>query len=149
MKKFISILLLLATVSIVANAQQSFAKQFKGNPDFTCVTISKAALRMLPLKDKMGVNIGSVADKLDKVEIVNATSDETSEILTKTCERWVEDNGFESFIDADEEGKHASIFTKTDSEPKVFLLLGNDGVTAGVIILYGTMTLEDMRGIIH
>lgn len=149
MKKFISILLLLATVSIVANAQQSFAKQFKGQPDFTCVTISKAALRMLPLKDKMGVNIGSVADKLDKVEIVNATTDETSEILTKTCERWIEDNGLESFIDVDEEGQQASIFTKTDSEPKVFLLLGNDGDTTAVIILYGTMTLEDMQSIIH
>jgi len=54
MKRFISILVLLATMSFVASAQPSFAKQFKGKPGYSCVTLSKAALRMMPLQDKMG-----------------------------------------------------------------------------------------------
>lgn len=103
MKRFISILVLLATMSFVASAQPSFAKQFKGKTGYSCVTLSKAALRMMPLQDKMGVNVGSVADKLDRLEIVNANTPQTSKHLKSVCEQWIETDGFEDFIDVDEE----------------------------------------------
>lgn len=148
MKRFFSILVLLAAMSLVASAQPSFAKQFKGKPGYSCVTLSKAALRMMPLQDKMGVNVGSVADKLDRLEIVNANTPQASKNLRSVCEQWIETDGFEDFIDVDEEGEQASIFIKTGDEQNVFLMLAvEDGETA-VIILYGTMTVEEMRGIV-
>ncbi len=149
MKRFISILVLLATMSFVASAHPSFAKQFKGKPGYSCVTISEAALRMMPLQDKMGINVGSVADKLNRLEIVKANTPEASKNLRSVCEQWIEADGFEDFIDVDEENEQASIFIKTGDEQNVFLMLAvEDGETA-VIILYGTMTLEEMRGIVN
>ncbi len=149
MKRFISILILFATMSFVASAQPSFAKQFKGKPGYSCVTISKAAMRMMPLQDKMGVNVGTVADKLNRLEIVKANTPEASKNLRSVCEQWIETDGFEDFIDVDEENEQASIFIKTGDEQNVFLMLAvEDGETA-VIILYGTMTVEEMRGIVN
>ena len=149
MKRFISILVLLATIGFVASAQSSFAKQFKGKQGYSCVTISKAAMRMIPLQDKMGVNVGSVADKLDRLEIVKANSPEASENLRRVCEQWIETDGFEDFLDVDEEREQASIFIKEGDNQNIFLMLAVENGETAVIILYGTMTLEEMRGIIQ
>jgi len=149
MKRFILILVLLATVGFVASAQPSFAMQFKGKPEYSCVTISKAAMRMMPLQNEMGINVGSVADKLDKLEIVKANTAEASETLRNICEQWVETDGFESLIDVDDDGEQASIFIKESDKQNVFLMLAVDKEETAVIILYGTMTLEEMRRIIN
>lgn len=156
MKRIISIALLftLATIAVVASAQTSFAKQFKGKDGYSCITISKAALRLMPgqnvMGNYMGINVGSVADKLDRLEIIETSTPRAATELKKACEQWIESDGFEDFIDIDEEGERTSIFIKTGSEQNVFLLLDDekDGDT-DVIILYGTMTLEEMRNIIN
>ena len=58
----------------------------------------------------------------------------------------IEKDDFESVIDVDEEGQQASIYAKIDGDNNVFLLLAQDEETA-VIIIYGSMTLEDIQGI--
>ena len=148
MKKIISILVLLATMGFVASAQPSFAKQFKGKQGYSCVTISKAAMRMIPLQDELGVNVGSVADKLDRLEIVKANTPESSANLKSVCEQWIETDGFEDFIDVDEERQQASIFIKEGDQQNIFLMLAVEEGETAVIILYGKMTIEEMRGIV-
>ena len=58
----------------------------------------------------------------------------------------LEKDGFESVIDVDEEGQQASIYARTGGDKNVFLLLAQDEETS-VIIIYGTMTLEDIQGV--
>ena len=153
MKKAISILILMLMVSMTANAQDSFAKQFKGKEGFACVTIGKAAMKMMSSRGKLGregfsnkLKIGNFADKIDRLEIVAASIPEASYELLTACHKLIESQDFESVIDVDESGQQASIYAKTGSDQNVFLLLAQDKETS-VIIIYGSMTLEDLQGI--
>lgn len=161
MKKTILILLLMFTVGMTASAQESFAKQFKGKDGFSCVTVGKAAMKMMRSNSNLGregfsgkLNIGNFADKVERIEIVAATTPETSGKLLKECRQWIEKDNFESVVDVDEDGKQASIYAKTGESAEsplgdgmnVFLLLAQDEETS-VIVIYGSMTLEDIRGI--
>ena len=153
MKKTISILILMLMVSMAANAQEPFAKQFKGKEGFACVTIGKAAMKMMSSRGKLGregfggkLHIGNFADKIDRLEIVAASTPEASYELLAACHKFIESDDFESIIDVDEGGQQASIYAKTGKDSKnIFLLLAQDKETS-VIIIYGSMTLEDLQG---
>ena len=153
MKKSIFILILMLTVGMTANAQDSFAKQFKGKEGFSCVTIGKAAMKMMSSKGKLGregftgkLKLGNFADKVDRLEIVAASTPEAAEKLAKECKKWIEKDNFESVIDVDEEGQQASIYARTGDGGNIFLLLAQDKETS-VTIIYGSMTLEDLQGV--
>ena len=153
MKKTIYTLILMLMVSVAASAQESFVKQFKGKEGFSCVTIGKAAMKIMSSRGKIGregfsakLKIGNFADKIDRLEIVAASTPEASEKLLKECNKWIENDNFESIIDVDEQGQQASIYAKTGGDQNIFLLLAQDKETS-VIIIYGTMTLEDIQGI--
>ena len=144
-------------VSMAASAQDSFVKQFKGKDGFSCVTIGKAAMKIMSSRGSLGrqgfsgkLNIGNFADKVERLEIVAASTPEGSYKLLTACHDWIESDNFESIIDVDEGGQQASIYAKTGESAgdgmNVFLLLAQDKETS-VIIIYGTMTLEDIQGI--
>lgn len=160
MKRTIFILILMFTVSMAASAQDSFAKQFKGKEGFSCVTIGKTAIKIMSSRGKLGregfsgkLNIGNFADKVERLEIISTNTPDAAYKLLAACHDWIEKDGFESVIDVDEQGAQASIYAKTvDStkstlgdEMNVFMLLAQDKETS-VIIIYGTMTLDDIQG---
>ncbi len=147
MKRTIFILILMLAVGMTASAKESFAKQFKGKEGFACVTIGKAAMKMMPVQSKSNLKIGSIADKVDHLEIVSASTPQAAQKLTKACNNWIERDNFESVLDVDEGGQQASIYAKTGSDQNVFLLLEHEKETTSVIIIYGTMTLDDMNGV--
>ncbi len=157
MKKTFFILILMLAVGMMASAQDSFAKQFKGKEGFSCVTIGKAAMKMMSSKGKLGregfsgkLNIGNFADKVERLEIVASSTPEAAEKLSKECKKWIEKDNFESVIDVDEGGQQASIYARTGESSgdgkNIFLLLAQDKETS-VIIIYGTMTLDDIQGV--
>ena len=140
-------------VSMTASAQEPFAKQFKGKEGFSCVTIGKAAMKMVSSRGTIGregfggkMKIGNFADKIERLEVVAASTPDASYKLLKACHDWIEKDEFESIIDVDEAGQQASIYAKTGGEHNIFLLLAQDKETS-VIIIYGTMTLEDIQGV--
>ncbi len=154
MKRTIFLLILMLAMGMEAGAQESFAKQFKGKDGYSCVTIGKAAMKMMRSKSTLGregfggkLNIGNFADKVERLEIVSASTPKTAEKLSKECKKWIERDKFESVIDIDEGGQQASIYARTGSDQNIFLLLAQDEETS-VIIIYGTMTLDDLQGII-
>lgn len=146
MKKTVSILIFILMVCMTASAQESLVKQFKGKEGFSCVTIGKAAMKMMPAQSKKNLKIGSIADKVDRLEIVSASTPQAAEKLSKECNKWIEKDKFENILDVDEEGNQASIYAKTGSTQNVFMLLEHFKETS-VIIIYGTMTLDDIKGI--
>lgn len=161
MKKTIFILILMLTVGMAASAQDSFAKQFKGKEGYSCVTIGRAAMKMMSSRGRLGregfsgkLNIGNFVDKVDRLEIVAASTPEAAEKLLKECNQWIEDDNFENVIDVNEHGQQASIYARTGESSRfpfgdgknIFLLLAQDRETS-VIIIYGTMTLDDIQGV--
>lgn len=140
-------------VSMTASAQESFAKQFKGREGFSCVTIGKAAMKMMSSRGSLGregysdkLLIGNFADKVERLEIVTASTPEAAKELVKACKKWIEKDDFESILDLDEGGQQASIYAKNGDVQNIFLLLAQDQETS-VIIIYGTMTIDDIKGI--
>lgn len=145
MKKYILILIMFATTMLGAMAQESFAKQFKGKDGYSCVTIGKAALKMMPAQSRKNLKVGRVADKIDRLEIVSANNEESSARLSEACNYWIEKDGFESLIDVDDNGEQASIMMKSNGKNNIYLLLANEKRNTSVIIIYGTLTLEEIR----
>ena len=161
MKKTVFILLMLFAVSFSASAQDLFAKQFKGKEGYSCVTVGKAALKMMQGKGKLKragfsseLMIGNFADKIDRLEIVTASTPEAAETLSKACQDLIKNENFETVMDVDEQGNQASFYAKIGKsaefplrdDKNVFLLLAHDEETS-VIIIYGSMTLGDIQSI--
>ena len=152
MKRTIFTLILMLALGMTASAQESFAKQFKGKEGFTCVTIGKAAMKMMSTKGKLSregfsgkLNIGNFADKVERLEVVSASTPTAADTLSNECKKWIEKDSFECIVDVDENGNQASIYTKTGGDINIFLVLAQDKETS-VIIIYGTMTLDDIQG---
>ena len=161
MKRTVFILFMLMTVCLCTIAQETFASQFKGKEGYSCVTLGNTAMKMMSNKGTLGregfsekLNLGNFADKVDLLEIVTATNPKQAEVLAKECNKWVESGKFECVIDVNEEGNQASIYAKIGGSPdipyandkNVFLLLAQDEETS-VIIIYGSMTFEDLQNL--
>ncbi|MBQ2162938.1 MAG: DUF4252 domain-containing protein, partial [Muribaculaceae bacterium] len=58
-----------------------------------------------------------------------------------------EKDNFESVIDVNEENQQASIYVLMGNPQNIFMLLAQDEETS-VIIMYGTMTLDDIQGVV-
>ena len=71
MKRTYIITLLLSLCSLFTYAQDSFFDKFADMEGVTSVYISKAMLSLMPNMKTEGVNIGEVASKLDKIQILS------------------------------------------------------------------------------
>ena len=154
MKKILAIALMMLLTTAGAMAQQSLTKQFKGEKGFSCITVNKAALKMMRSNSKLGrqgfsgkLKIGNFADKIERLEIVSASTPQASYKLTAACHDWIEKDNFESVIDVNEENQQASIYVLMGNPQNIFMLLAQDEETS-VIIMYGTMTLDDIQGVV-
>ena len=149
MKKFIiSLLITMLSVASGTMNAQSLMKQFKGNKNYTCVTVSAMAMKLLPGSATVGsTKISGLKDKISKLEIITANNPQAGIELMKQCDKWIEKQNFESLVDVDDEGQKAGIFFKSDGPQSIFLLKSIDEEDASLVILYGSMTIDDIKAI--
>lgn len=141
--KILLSLLLLALVSSGASAQSAFFKECEKLPGVETVYISKL---MLGMASKSGVSAGNVdvtslVDKLDGLEIINAEGD-----AVKKLEKKLEPlTGYETLMSVNSDDDNVKIlFKDLGNGHSELRLIAREPNELSVIIFPGTMTMEEV-----
>lgn len=146
MKRILSALLI-CLIATAASAQSKFFRSCEDIPGVTTVYISKAMLKFAAAGSKLtgcDVNIAALASKLDGIEIVNAEGKTTAR-LKELAKQLTATTGTESLMRVKDNGETVNMFLrKLDRDRTEFILLAEQTNEFSVIILSGTMTMEEV-----
>jgi len=152
MKRISIIAILMTLCSVFSYGQQSFFDKYAEMDGVTSVYITKSMLSLFPKGQTSvnGVNIGSIASRLDNIQILSSDEPsivaklrkETADINTK--------NGYEELLRIREDGEKTTIYFRDKKhEKKEFVLLTGDKNELTIISIVGDLTLQEIQSIIN
>ena len=96
-----------------------------------------------------GIDIGSVASKLDNIQILSCEKQEVVPLIRQELKYINPKNGYEELMKVNDEGEHTVIYLKeTLGNSKEYILLCDEKKELTVVILKGSLSLSDIQGII-
>jgi hypothetical protein len=114
------------------------------------VYISKAMLSLMPGLEVQGVDIGSTATKLDNIQILSTEKSDIREKMSKEVKTLVNKGKVEELMRVKEDDENVFIYMKDLGEKKSeFILFNDDKDELTVIIITGTLTLNDIQKIVN
>ncbi len=153
MKRISIIALLMTLCTVCSYGQQSFFDKYAEMDGVTSVYITKSMLSLFPKGQTNinGVNIGSIASRLDNIQILSSDKKDIAEKLRKETAHINPDNGYEELMRIRKDGEKTTIyFRDKKNEKKEFILLTDDGKSEITLIsIVGDLTLQEIQGIIN
>ncbi|MCM1066599.1 MAG: DUF4252 domain-containing protein [Muribaculaceae bacterium] len=140
-------LIAIITLATLAAKAQTFLESCEDVKGITTVYVSKAMIAMagnLGSGDNDGVNFNSLAGKLDNIQIANADGSAAS-ILKTRAKVFSTSKGYEELVRVREDKENVKILMKK-LKPALneFVIVAEEANEMSVIILTGSMTMEDV-----
>lgn len=151
MKKILILLALLAGTAMGLKAQSAFFKSCEDIPGVTTVYISKAMLELAGASNISGgdFDLGSLASKLDGLEIVSADNDAVAALRSK-CGTFKTARGYEKLMSVKETDSNVSILMKKlGGGRNEFVVFVDSPSSLSAIVMTGTMTMQDVMAAAH
>ena len=155
MKKFyILALMLLASVSALAQNGRTLYNKYSDLPDVEAVYISPAMFRLIgkipdvELQDG-SVNFGPIIKSLSGLYILNIPKSEAAAQLADEVNRFVTKGHYELLMEAKDNGEVMRMYTVGDEKiVNSLVMLSRDGSETSFICLDGTMPREQLETLI-
>ena len=149
MKKRTYLLTILLTLgTLFCHAQQSFFDKYAEMDGVSSVYITKSMLKMFPdMSGKInGVNVGSIANRLDNIQILSCEEAGIIEQLRKETKNINTKNGYEELMRIREDGNKTTIYFKVKKKGNSEFVLITDAKDEFTIIsIMGNITLQEMQ----
>lgn len=152
MKRISIIALLMTLCSVFSYGQQSFFDKYAEMDGVTSVYITKSMLGLFPKgqTNVNGVNIGSIAGRLDNIQILSSDKPDIIDKLRKETAGINTKNGYEELMRIREDGEKTTIyFRDKKDEKKEFVLVTDEKDELTIISIVGDLTLQEIQGIIN
>ena len=153
MKRRIYILTIMLTLgTLFSHAQQSFFDKYAEMDGISSVYISKSMLSMFPdMSGKInGVNVGSIANRLDNIQILSCEETGIIEQLRKETKDINTKNGYEELMRIRENGDKTTIYFKEKkSGNSEFVLITDEKDEFTIISIIGNITLQEMQKMVN
>ncbi len=147
------IIAIMATLcSVCSYGQQSFFDKYAEMDGVTSVYITKSMLSLFPKgqTNVNGVNIGSIASRLDNIQILSTDEQPIVDKLRKETSHINTRNGYEELMRVREDGEKTTIYFKDGKkDKKEFVLLVDEKDEFTIISIVGNLTLQEIQGIIN
>ena len=155
MKKFyILALMLLASVSALAQNGRSLYNKYSDLPDVAAVYISPAMFRLIgkipdvEMQDG-SVNFGPIIKSLSGLYILNIPESDAAAQLADEVNHFVTKGHYELLMEAKDNGEVMRMYTVGDDKVvNSLVMLSRDGSETSFICLDGTMPREQLEAII-
>ena len=155
MKKFyILVLMLLASVSALAQNGRALYNKYSDLPDVEAVYISPAMFRLIgkipdvELQDG-SVNFGPIIKSLSGLYILNIPKSDAAAQLADEVNHFVTKGHYELLMEAKDNGEVMRMYTVGDDKVvNSLVMLSRDGSETSFICLDGTMPREQLEAII-
>ena len=153
MKKRTYLLTILLTLcTLFCHAQQSFFDKYAEMDGVSSVYITKSMLKMFPdMSGKInGVNVGSIANRLDNIQILSCEEAGIIEQLRKETKNINTKNGYEELMRIREDGNKTTIYFKEKKKGNSEFVLITDAKDEFTIIsIMGNITLQEMQKMVN
>ena len=147
------IIAIMATLcSVCSYGQQSFFDKYAEMDGVTSVYITKSMLSLFPKgqTNVNGVNIGSIASRLDNIQILSTDEQPIVDKLRKETSHINTRNGYEELMRVREDGEKTTIYFKDGKkDKKEFVLLVDEKDEFTIISIVGDLTLQEIQGIVN
>ncbi|MBE6274730.1 MAG: DUF4252 domain-containing protein [Bacteroides sp.] len=151
MKRTYTLILFTLVFNLFAQAQQSFFDKYAEMEGVSSVYISKSMLSLLPDMNGSinGVYIGSIANRLENIQILSCDEPTTINKLRKETAHINAQNGYEELMRVREDGEKTTIYFKdSKGKKKEFILLTDEKDEFTIISITGDLTLQEIQGIL-
>lgn len=143
------ILIILIFWTGMASAQNKFAQKFADMDGVTSVFISKAMLQMMPNMKTEGIDIGSIAGKLESILILTTEKASISKMMKSELPRLASSKSYEELMRVKDEGTNVTFYIKKKNNNKVgeLIMLVDEQPEFVYMQITGDMTLQDIQNI--
>ena len=153
MKKRTYLLTILLTLgTLFCHAQQSFFDKYAEMDGVSSVYITKSMLKMFPdMSGKInGVNVGSIANQLDNIQILSCEEAGIIEQLRKETKDINTKNGYEELMRIRDDGDKTTIYFKEKKNGNSeFVLITDEKDEFTIISIMGNITLQEMQKMVN
>ena len=152
MKRLYIFSLLLTLSTLFCQAQQSFFDKYAEMDGVTSVYITKSMLKMFPgMSGKInGVNVGNIANRLDKIQILSADEAHIIEQLRKETKHINTKNGYEELMRVRDDGEKTTIYFKEQKKGNnEFILITDEKDEFTIISIAGDLTLQEIQDMMN
>lgn len=150
MKRRTYILTLMLTIStLFCHAQQSLFDKYAEMDGVSSVYITKSMLGLFKNVDSTinDIHIGSLADRLDNIQILSSEKPSIIELLRKETKDINTRNGYEELMRIREDGEKTTIYFKERKKGNnEFVLITDEKDEITIISIVGSITLQEMQG---
>jgi hypothetical protein len=146
MKRLI-ILLFVLPMCLLSNAQEELFKRYENTKGVETVFISKSLLSMMPDMQMGNMEIGKVAGKIDRIQVLTC---ERADLIDNICNYAIslyKRGGYEEMMRTNESGEKTYIYQKRHGKKNEFVILDIEKNELNIVNLFGTTTLKDIKGI--
>lgn len=146
--KRILLILLIATSIGVCHAQEALFSKYENIKGVETVFISKAMFRLMPKLDNYPHNIGRIASKLDRIQILSCERPSMVKQIADNALSIFKRERYEVMMQMTDEGETTTIYMKPRGGGKnEFALLSTEKNEVSIINVLGNITLDDIKQI--
>ena len=138
--------------TLLCHAQQDFFDKYADMEGVTSIYITKSMLNMFPkMSGKInGVNIGSLANRLNNIQVLSSEKAPIIEQLRKETKHINTKKGYEELIRIREDGEKSTIYFKErKKENNEFILIVDEKDEFTIISIMGNLTMKEIQKIMN
>lgn len=149
-KKIFTLIVCIVLTTLSANAQMF--KTLSNNKDISTVYVSKTLLKLASGMDidMGGVDIKSLINKLDGVEIYTSENTSGTKEIDAMSQKVSESKDYELLMKVNEDGDGVTFYIKQDSKEIItdLIMFSKESSEATIIRITGAFTMEDIQKIV-
>lgn len=152
MNKKIIVVLLLACLGTIANAQVPAFETFAKDRSVIYVYVSKGILSLAGSVDysRLGVSldIRKLIDKLDALQVISADGHRPSDRTEKAVRRILQKGKYTRVMQLDEDGEEVTVYQGINDRSTVLVMCAREDTSFKATVFSGTFTLDEIVGLI-
>lgn len=149
MKRIIIALIVVLASIAGAHAQDELFGKYDNTQGVTTVYVSKSMLSLMPQGKTGGIDIGSIAQKLESVSILSCDRPSLIGGIRQTAAGIYSRDGYEEVMKLSDGGAHTVIYMKQQGGINEFALVKTENNELKIVNIKGRISLKDIQSITH
>ena len=148
MKRYVTTLIIALAGCCLAMAQKTFIDRFGDMEGVTSVYISKTMIRLLPKLEVNNKDLKHLASKIDGIQILSADEPTPARKLREGAKALMAKQKYEPLMEIKDSDTHTAIHLLDLGKGRsAFVLLSTEADETSIIVISGTLSVEDIKKI--
>lgn len=142
--------LMMVVAAQMAMAQDWLFKKYEDTKGVETVIISKAMLSLAASSNQLtnvaGMDLRSIANKIDKVRIINCEKSSALSKVKNDVQTAYKKGGFEQLMSSNDDDSKMSVYYRLNGGKNEFAVVSIEKGELSVVNFVGSLTIDDIKG---